>query len=160
MNKGIAVNARHIGIDLSDNQLGVFSRCLNDINTDAKADVAVLIRKRGLNQGYIHLYHAAVEQRWNLRKKYRAVICKPAIDGIAGVVSDKKRIVPEVALEFLVGIGGKTKGPDMHYFSVKKSLGIGVHIVNEGAHQILRLAAGSADKYPVTGMYVRKYATL
>ena len=120
----------------------------------------MLIRQRGLNQGHIHFYHSPVEQRGNLGKKYRAVISQAGIYGSAGVVGDEKRVVPEVALEFFVCIGGQPQGPYMHDFGIEKGLGIGVYIIDEGAHQILRLAAGSADKYPVSGMYVRKYATL
>ncbi len=52
-----------------------------------------------------------------------------------------------------MGIGRDAHGPDMEDLGVEKSLGVFVDIVGQRLHQMLRLAAGSADKYPVAPVY-------
>ena len=116
----------------------------------------MLVGKGCLDEGDIELDDAACYQCRNLGKKYRGIIGKPFVDGIAGIVSDEKRIEPEIALEFFMGIGRNAHGPDMKDLGVEKSLGIFVDIIGKRLHQVLRLAAGRSDKYPVAPVNMLK----
>ncbi len=66
----------------------------------------------------------------------------------------------EVALEFFIRIRRHAEGPDMKHLSVEERFGIGLDILYKGLHEVLWLAAGSADEYPVTGMDVTEYHLL
>ena len=64
----------------------------------------------------------------------------------------KKELYPEVVLELLVGIGRHAQGPDLQELGVEEGLGMGLDVLDEGADQVLRLAAAGADEDPVAGV--------
>ncbi len=135
-------------------------RSFHDVDADPQAHVAVLVGKRCLDEGDIEFDDALADQGRNLGKKQGRVVGKPLVDGIAGVVTDEKRIEPEIALEFFMGIGRHAQGPDMEDLGVEKCLGVFVDIIGQRLHQVLRLAAGRADKYPVAPVDMLEYRRL
>jgi hypothetical protein len=65
--------------------------------------------------------------------------------------------VPEVALEFFVGIRRYTKRVNLNDLRIKKRLGVGLHVLRQRGYEILGLPAAGSDEYVVTAPNVTEY---
>ena len=146
MNERVAVDPRHVAVDLDDDHAGLLRGGLDDVDADPEAHIAVLVRKGGLEQGDVHMLETPPEEARDLGEKDRRIIGKPLVDGLAGAVADEEGVVPEIGLEFLVGIGGHPEGPDMQNLRVEEGLGVFLDVTDHGVDEVLGLGAGRADE--------------
>ena len=103
----------------------------------------------GLDKRDIDLYRTVFYQGGHVGKRDGGVVGQPLVYGAARVVSDKKRVETEVALEFWIGIWRYAEGIDMDDLRIKKGLGVGFNVVDHRIDEILGLAAARADEDPV-----------
>ena len=106
----------------------------------------MLVRKRCLEEGHVHPLETAPEEARHLGEINRRVVGKPCIDGPAGAVADEEGIVPEIGLEFLVGIGGHPEGPDVQNLRVEEGLGVFLDVTDHGVDEVLGLGTGRGDE--------------
>ncbi len=144
------VGAGHRPVRLDDDERGRLRRRLDDIHADAEAQAAVLVRERGLDQGDVDRHHPPADQIRNLGEEDGGVVGQTPVDRLPGRVADEERVVAEVPFELHVGVGGNPEGPDLEDLSVIEGSGMGFDIVDQGADQMLGLAATRADKDPVS----------
>ena len=123
VNERVAVHPGHVRVDLGHDHAGHLGGGLHDIHADSETHVAVLIGKRGLDERHIHPVKAPAEEARHLGEKNWRVVGKPRVHGPAGAVADEEGVVPEIGLEFLVGIGGHPEGPHVRTSASKKALG-------------------------------------
>ncbi len=121
-------------------------RRLGDVHADAQAHVAVAVGRGGLDQGHVDGDHLAVEQVGHLGEEDGGVVGQPLVHRLAGVVADEEGVVPEVARELLVGVGGDAQGPHVEDLGVEDRLGVGLHVGGQRVDQVLGLPAGRADE--------------
>ena len=114
------------------------------------AEIAVLVRKRRLEERHVHVLEAPPEKARHLGEIDRRVVGKPLVDGTAGAVADEEGIVPEIGLELLVGIGGHPEGPDVQNLRVEEGLGVFLDVTDHGVDKVLGLGAGRGDEDRVT----------
>ncbi len=113
VNKTVTVDPGHESVHLRHDQGRALQRRLDNINTDAEADIAAGIGQGSLNQGHIHGNLAAAEKRRQIGKENWGVVGFPPVDRLAGMVTDEKRVVPKIMLQLFIGIGGHPQGPDL-----------------------------------------------
>ena len=144
--EGVTVDPRHVAVDLDHQNPGRLGGGLHDVDTDPHAQIAVLVRKRCLEKRHVHPLETASEEARHLGEINRRVVGKPCIDGPAGAVADKEGVVPEIGLEFLVGIGGHPEGPDVQNLRVEEGLGVFLDVTDHGVDKVLGLGAGRGDE--------------
>ena len=144
--EGIAVDTRHVAVDLDHENAGRLGCGLHDVDADPHAQIAVLVRKRGLEKRHVHMFEAPPEEARHLGEIDRRVVGKPLVDGPAGAVADEEGVVPEIGLEFLVGIGGHPEGPDVQNLRVEEGLGVFLDVTDHGVDEVLGLGAGRGDE--------------
>ena len=154
------MNAGHIAVDLGHHQAGLFHGALDHVNADAQAEVAVLVGKGGLNQGYVYRDQLGAEEVWHGGEEYGGIVGGSPVDRVSGALPHEEGVQPEVLLQLFVGIGGHPQGPDVDQFGIEECFGMVFNIVDQGSQQILGLAAAGADEYPVSGMNMREYLFL
>ena len=135
MQKAVAMDPGHGRVDLCDHQIGVLDGRLYDVDADAEVHIAVIVGKRGLYERHIDLDQLAMNEVRNLGKEDGGIIGKPRIYGVARILTHKKRIMPEVGLEFLVRVRGDTMS-DVDYLGVEKGR-LGCRILTKGIDQVL-----------------------
>ena len=86
----IAEGARHQGIDLGHDGLGVTQDAHGDIDRDAEADEAVRVRGRDLHESDIGLDAPIRGQMRNLRERDRHIFRLPAMHERAHVGADEE----------------------------------------------------------------------
>ena len=131
IDEGVAEDARHPRVHLGDDEGGVLGGGLHDVHADAQAHEPVLVGQRGLDQGHVDGHQLFLEQAGHLGEEDGRVIGQALVHRLAGVVADKKGIVPEVVLELCVRVGRHAQGPDLEQFGIEKGLGVGLHIIDE-----------------------------
>jgi len=65
--------------------------------------------------------------------------------------------VPEVFLEFLVGVRGNPESPDVQHLGVEERFRMCFYIVDHGADKVLRFSASGAYEYVVASVNVAEY---
>jgi len=68
--------------------------------------------------------------------------------------------VPEIALEFGVGVGGEAEGVHLHDLGVVEGLGMAFHVTHHRLNQVLRFAATRSEKDVVSPPDMGKYLVL
>ena len=63
VDEAIAQRARHVRVDLRDDERGVFGGAFDDVHRHAEAAHAVLVRRRDLDQGHVQRQLAAESNR-------------------------------------------------------------------------------------------------
>ncbi len=152
--EGVAVDPRHVPVDLDDNDPGRLRGGLDDVDADAHAEVAVLVGQRSLEKGHVHVLEAPPEQAGHLGEIHRRVVGQPLVHGPAGAVADEEGVVPEVGLELLVGVGGHAEGPDVENFGVEEGLRVSLDVADHGVDEVLGLGAGRRDENRVAAVNV------
>ena len=64
--------------------------------------------------------------------------------------------MPEILPELLICIGCDPQSPDVKYLRIKKSLGVGRDVIDQGADKVLGLSAACSYEYPIPSMNVTK----
>ena len=146
VDEGVAMHPGHQAVDLGDDHLGRLHRRLHDVDADAEADVAVPVGGRDLYQRDVHRDDAAVEEPRDLAQEDGRVVGRAGVDLLPGVVADEEAVVPEVALEALVGVGRDPQGPDVEDLGVVEGAGVRLDVLDQRPHQVLRLTTGGADE--------------
>ena len=77
-------------IDLGDDQARLVCGRFDDIDTDAEAEIAMFIRKRGLYQCHVDADRTTLDQTRDIGKGNGRVVGHPFIDGVTGAVADEK----------------------------------------------------------------------
>ncbi len=114
--------------------------------------MSVLVRRRSLNHGHVHRNHAPAQQVRDLRQGYGDVVRQARVHGLPGALPHKERRVPEVPLKPLVGVRGRPDGPQMHHLDIEEGLGMSLHVLREGADEVLGLPAAGADEQPTAAV--------
>jgi len=144
--EGVAVDPRHVTVDLCDDHPGRLGGGLDDVHADPHAEIAVVVGQRGLQERHVHVLEAPAEEAGHLGKVHRRVVRQPLVDGPAGAVADEEGVVPEVGLELLVGVGGHAEGPDVQDLGVEEGLGVLLDVADHGMDEMLGLGAGRGDE--------------
>jgi len=106
----------------------------------------VAVRGRHLDEGHVDVDDTSTEEGRDPRKGDGSVVPEAAIDRLPGTVADEKRVVAEVELVSLVGIGRHTQGPHVDDLGAVDRVGRGFDELDEGSEQVLGFPAGGTDK--------------
>lgn len=150
VDEGVAQHPGHAGVHLGNDERGVLGRGLYDVHADPEAHEPVLVRKRGLDKGYVHGYELPLEQAGDLGQEHRRIVRETPVDGVARVVPDEKGVGAEVVLELFIRIRRHAQGPDLEHLGVEEGLGVGPNVVDKRFDEVLGLAASRADENPVS----------
>jgi hypothetical protein len=93
-----------MGIHLGNHKASLFCGGFDNIDTHPKAHEPMIIRRRGLDEGHINRNKAPIEEIGNMGKKDWGIVCRPLIDGPSRIIGDEEGVMPEIGLQFLVGI--------------------------------------------------------
>ena len=156
VNEAVAVNAGHGSVHLGHHQIRALQRSLDDIHTDAQAEISAGIGQRQGDQSHINRHLPAPEKRRQIGQKNGGIICLAPVDGFTGMVADKKGVVPEIMFQFFIRIGSHAQSPHLQNLGIKKSFRMGFYIIHQSADQVLRFAATGRDEYAVTRMNMTK----
>ena len=154
------MGAGHIHIHLSYDQSRHLCSGFCYVHAYSQAQVTVLVRQRGLDQGHVHRYQFRSEEIWDTGEEDGCVVSCAPVDGISGAVSYKEGVEPEVLLELFIGVGSNAQSPDMNQLGVEERLGIVLDIVDERLNKILRLAATGSYEYPISRVDMAEYGLL
>ena len=143
----VAQRARHVGVDLGDDEAGVLRGALDDVDGDPEAAHAPAVRRAHLDEGYIQRQLAGREQAGNVGQEDGRVVPQSFLDDLADVVGDEEAVDAEVFRQRLVRVRRVARSQQVDDGRVGK-LAAARH---ESAHELLRLSASGADEYPLAG---------
>ena len=149
VDEAVAVNARHVAVDLGDDERRVPGGCRDDVDAHAKAEETVVVGEGGLDERDVDRNELPLEEIRNLREEDRRVVGQPLVHGPARVGPDEEGVVPEVVPQALVGVGSNAERPDVHDLGVAESLRVRPHVVGQSMDEVLRLRARGAEEDPV-----------
>ena len=147
MNERVAERARHPLVDLGDDELGRFDRRLRDVDRDAQAAPAVLVRRTDAHQRDVDAQSPRAKQGRHLGQKHGSVVGARLGHGLAHAVADEESVGAEVVRETRVGVGGDAEREHVDDFGVREVLAG----ADQRAGQRLRFAAGRTNEDAVAG---------
>ncbi len=119
VDEAVAQGARHLPVDLGDDDARFLGRGFGGAHLDAEAAEAVLVWRRQRHQRGVQRQGAArPEEIGNLRQKHRREIGPTVVDRLAHVVADEQRVVAKGCLQLRSNVGRVGEGQDMHDLDV------------------------------------------
>ena len=97
----IAERARHLVVHFGDHVPGAARRGQRAVDASAEAQVAVLVGRRGLDEGHVDRHLARGEQPFDFAEEDRRVVGAALLDGLAHVGAEEQSVVAEMA--FVLG---------------------------------------------------------
>ena len=142
----VAEGARHLRVDLSDDEAGVLGRALDDVYRDAQAAHPALVGRRHLDQRRIQRQFTGGEQAGNIGEKDRCIVAESFLDNPPYVFGNEETVDAETVRQVALRVRRLAECEQMH------DLRVGQFMTprHESADQFLRLRAAGADENPLT----------
>src|SRR4030095_16730071 len=110
MDKAIAVNPRHLWIDLRDDGASTLGGCLCAFHSNAQAAVAMRIGRGHLDEADIDGQLSRHKERRDLREEDRGEIRSSRVDCFRDMRANKEGVVAEVRLHLRENVVCVSKG--------------------------------------------------
>src|SRR5690242_19769345 len=99
MDERVTERSWHLWVHLGDHKIGRVDGRAHDVDRDAEATVAVVVRRAHLDEGHVDAHPSRRDKARDLREEYRHEVCAALLDGAAYVGSDEEGCMPEAPLE-------------------------------------------------------------
>ena len=125
VDEAVAIGARHLIVDLSDDVAGLLGGGEGRIDADSEAAEAVRVGRRDLDERDVERHGAAYEELFDFAEVDRGVVGAAIVDGIAHVAADENGVVAEMSGHFGSDVRRRPHGhhvDDFDVFDVRAAL--------------------------------------
>ena len=140
VDEGVAVNARHVAIDLRHDRLRRLDSGHDDVRRDPEAAVAERVGGAEHHEHHVQRQLVREEEPGDLAQEDGCVVGPAVLDGLPHVGADEERVVTEGALVDRVHVGGNPEGEQMDELHVRHHAGA----LDQRPEQLLRRGAAGA----------------
>ena len=145
--EGVPEGARHVGVDLGEDQVGGIHGRAHDVDRHAEADEAEAVGRAHLDQGDVDVHAARSDELRDLREEDRHEVGPPLLHRLADVGADEERGVAEARLQPRLHVGGRAQGHQVHDLVARQVRAVRHHRLDEAA----RLRGARADENALAG---------
>ncbi len=138
----VPVRARHVRVDLGEQQRGRLHRRADDVHGHPQAHVPVRVRRAHLEQGHVHPDAVAADELGNLREEHGHEVRPALLHRLARVGADEEGGVAEAVLVLGLHVGGRAQRQQVDHLVVGQVLAP----LHHGLHQGHGLGRSRADE--------------